>query len=178
MSTGVINISATATGKNGAATITSNTATLAIPTSLQCYVYHRLTTDSPPSVYFTGSGANKKMNMRVISDAATTATINIKTIEIKNWNYSSNSQQFISKVYFGGILIWTGANTQRIDPLTLPYPSSASWSGSVSLAPGTTKILVFEFNKNYSETGNEIIKVTFVEAGCPVLDSSNGTQVK
>lgn len=124
--------------------------------------------------------------MSIINDAATTATITIKNLEIKNWNYSSNSQQYISAIYLVSSpatapysnQIWTGANTQRIDPLTLPYPSGASFTGTVTIAPGVTKVLVFEFNKNYSETGNEIVKVTFAESGCPVLDSSNGTQVK
>ena len=175
MTNGSISISATATANSGAL---SSSATLSISSSLQCFVYHRLTSTPAPSVTFTGSGANRKMQMSVISDGATSGTITIKNIEVKNWNYSSNSQQYISAIFFGGVQIWSGADTQRIDPLTLPSPSSASFTGNVTLTPGQTKVLLFEFNKNYTETGNEIIKITFAEAGCPVLDSSNGTQVK
>jgi hypothetical protein len=170
VSTGSIGISATATAKNGVATLTSNTATLTISSSLQCYVYHRLTSTLTPSITFP---SNFTMTMNVISDAATSATINIKQIEVKNWNYSSNSQQYISKITFGGVQIITGNNTQRLDPIIY-----TSFSGNVSLNPGQTKALVFTFNKNYTKTGNEIIKISFVEPGCPVLDSSNGTQVK
>ena len=175
MTNGSISISATATANSGAL---SSSATLSISSSLQCFVYHRLTSTPAPSVTFTGSGANRKMQMSVISDGATSGTITIKNIEVRNWNYSSNSQQYISAIFFGGVQIWSGADTQRIDPLTLPSPSSASFTGNVTLTPGQTKVLLFEFNKNYTETGNEIIKITFAEAGCPVLDSSNGTQVK
>jgi hypothetical protein len=59
-----------------------------------------------------------------------------------------------------------------------PFTVSAPFSGSVTLNPGQTKILLFSFDKNYSKTNNEKIEITFVESGCPILDSSNGTQVK
>lgn len=170
---GSVSISATATAMNGAATLTSNTATLTIYSSLQCYVYHRLTSTPAPSITFSGSGAGRKMYMSVINDSATSATISISQLQVRNWNFQSNSQQYISAIFFGGTQIITGNNTQRIDPITY-----TSFTGGVSLAPGQTKVLMFEFNKNYTETGNEIIKITFAESGCPVLDSSNGTQVK
>lgn len=165
---GSIVISADATVNSGA--LSSNTASYTIYSSIQCYVYHRLASTLTPSITFPG---NFTMSMNVISDAATSTTINIKQIEVKNWNYSTNGQQYISAVSFGGVQIITGNNTQRIDPLTY-----TSFSGNVSLAPGQTKTLIFTFNKNYTPTNNEIIKITFVEPGCSVLDSSNEGQIK
>ena len=177
MTTGSIAIAGTASAAG--APNTSNTLT--INSTIACYVYHNY---PGAGITFAGSGANRKMYMKIISDALTSTTIHIKNIEIRNWNYQSNAQQYISAVYLepvGGALtnkIWTGANTQRIDPLTLPYPSSASFTGNVSIAPGQTRELVFTFNKNYAETGNEYIWVTFAEAGCPVLKSEDPSQVK
>lgn len=169
LSTGSFTVAATATATGAPADSDSKT----INSTIQCYVYHRLTSTPAPSVTFSGNGANRKMYMSVINDSATTATIHIKQLEVRNWNYSSPNGQMISKVFFGGVQIITGNNTQLTDPVIY-----TSFTGDVSLAPGQTKILMFEFNKNYAETNNEVIKVTFAETGCPLLDSSVGTQVK
>lgn len=168
-----VNVSATASALNGAATLNSNNATLAVPFTFQCFIYHRLAT-STSSITYPGPG-QRNMAMDVISDAGTGGTIQISNIELLNWNYTSSSSQYVSSISFGGVQIATGNSSQRIDPVSYGAP----YSGDVSLTPGSTKTLLIVFNRNYNApTGNEIIKITFTNSSCAVLDSSNPLQVK
>jgi hypothetical protein len=173
MTAGAVTVVATASAMSSGTTITSGPATLAVPSVFQCFIYHRSTTTQTSSITFPGSPANK-MSINLINDSATGGTIHISRIEVHHWNYSSHSSQFIKTISLGGITIYEGSIAQRVDPMYYTGP----FIGDVSIPPGTTKTLLFTFNKNYTPTGNELIKVTFSEVGCPVLDSSNNTQVK
>jgi hypothetical protein len=166
-----VTINATATANNSGTPLNSDPVTFDIPSTFQCFVYHRLLTTSPPSITFPRVN---QLQMSVISDAATSAAINLQSITLSNWNFSSHADQYITSITFGGTQIYTGSSANRVDPFT----TSAPFSGSVTLNPGQTKILLFTFNKNYNETDSERLQITFVEAGCPTLDSANGTQVK
>jgi hypothetical protein len=172
---GSISITATGTVNNGGSPLNSNTETLVIPYNFNCFVYHRLLTTPPPSITFPRVN---QMQMSVINDAATSSTLHIQSIKLSNWsmtpNTPVNNNQYITSITFGGVQIYTGSSANRVNP----FITSAPFSGNVTLNPGQTKTLLFTFNRNYNETNSEIIEITFVEAACPILDSSNSLQVK
>lgn len=169
---GKVAVSGTATAKDPSGnTVTSGVSSFEIPSNFQCFVYHRLTFTPPPSITFPRVN---QLAMSIISDPATSAKITIKSVELSNWNYASNPLQYITSVAFGGSQIATGGSSKRVNPVTFSSP----YTGDPTILPGISKVLLFTFNENYGPTGNERIKVTFLEHGCPVLDSSDGTQVK
>ena len=71
---------------------------------------------------------------------------------------------------YGGITIWTG-NVNGV-PATI-----TSFTGDVTLTPGSSKLLEMTFKKSYITNGSERILVTFAQGGCPVLDSNNNGQL-
>jgi uncharacterized repeat protein (TIGR01451 family) len=153
-------ITATGTAKNGAATLTS-TGTLTIPSTFVCVTSH-----GTPSITFPRTN---QMAISITNSISTSDAINIKSIKLSNWNYSSHPQQFVSSISLGGIQIYNGTNANRLNPVTF----SAPFFGTVTIFPGETKTLLFAFNKNYVKTNNELIQITFAEFGCSILSSGN-----
>ena len=169
LNAGGVTITATATAKNGASNLSSSSVNLSIPSIFQCFVYHRLLTTPAPSITFPRTN---QLQMNVINDSATAATINLQSITLKNWGNSSPGGQSITSISFGGIQIYAGNASNAT------FTTSAPFSNPATLAPGQTKALIFTFSKNYKDTGNEVVEISFVQSSCPKLVSSDNTQVK
>lgn len=92
--------------------------------------------------------------------------ISLASIQIY-YNASSPGGQGVSKIYFGGIPIWSSGSEPRTGSPVIAF----DFIGDVTLAPNSSKLLTIQFAKNYSTNGSEQILITFQEAGCPVLDS-------
>lgn len=169
---GSLTIQATATAFNGAQAVTSAQAASTIPVSapITCYVYHRLATQSPPSISYL----SKAFQVTIYNSSSTQATIHIKTIRLFNLNQSTPAGQYIVNLTFNGSNIFTAGASYNYSPVTVNSP----FVGDVSLAPGASKTLVVNFNKNYNRTNSEQITVEFEETGCPTLDTNNNSQVK
>jgi hypothetical protein len=86
------------------------------------------------------------------------------------WNPSSPAGQKLKTIYLGGILIWSSEST--VSPLTVN-----TFIGEKTIAAGSNELLQINFDKNYKDNGSERILVTFVENGCPIVDSSNTGQL-
>lgn len=107
--------------------------------------------------------------MTVFNDSVG-VTINISSIQIYFQNSTPNGQA-LTGITFGGVSIWTGS-----------IPGSpavvSSFIGDISIPAGSSKLITMGFEKNYNDNGAEIIIISFVESGCPNLDSSNPSQLK
>ena len=108
-------------------------------------------------------------SMTVFNDSAAD-TIHVASIQIYFQNNTPNGQALIG-VSFGGVSIWTGSLTGS------PAVVSA-FIGDISVSAGSSKLILLSFEKNYNDDGNEKILITFSEASCPTLDSSNASQLK
>jgi len=97
------------------------------------------------------------------------ATIHISTLTI-TFNASPSIQHALNSITFGGVTIWSGAQT------TSPFVLS-TFSGDVSIGPGNSKLLQMNFNKTYTPDGSEHLTLSFLENGCPLLDSGNSGQL-
>lgn len=112
---------------------------------------------------------NPTYSMTVFNDSAAD-TIHIASIQIYFQNNTPNGQALIG-LTFGGVSIWSGS---------LPGSPAvvSSFTGDISVAAGSSKLITLSFEKNYKDNGNEQILITFSEASCPTLDSSNASQLK
>lgn len=156
MSNGSVGNTATATAVNSATstTITSNQASLTITAlgPVACDVRHSALKTAPFSM--------------TIFNFSSTATISIAEIDIY---YNNASPQAITSLTFGGSPIWSGSISTNPGVFK-------TFSGSVSISPGSNAGLIVFFGQPYSANGTERITVTFNQIGCPVLDSSNAGQ--
>jgi len=159
LATGYITITATGTGSNGGSPI-NDSESLVIPSNFVCNTSHG--TGGTKGVSFPRTN---QMSVDITNAITSSDTIKIKSIKLENWNFNSNPQQYLVSISLGGFQIYSGSSANRVSPLTI----SAPFSGSVTLAPGETKTLLFTFNKNYSKTNNELITITFAESGCSPL---------
>ena len=151
---GSVTNQATATAKSGTQTITSNqaTATVTVNTALACDPRHSLLKKNPFGYTIYNYG---------------TSTISLSEIQIYFNNASGNELQTIK---FGGATIWSG-NVNGV-PATI-----TTFSGDVSIAPSSSKLLEMIFKDKYNINGTERILVTFAQGGCPPLDSDNNGQL-
>lgn len=151
---GSVTNQAIATARYSTQTITSNLAfaTVTVNTALACDPRHSVLKTNPfgYTVYNYG-----------------TSTITISEIQVYFNNGGGNGLQGIQ---YGGISIWTG-NVNGV-PATI-----STFTGDVSLPPGSSKLLEMTFKKSYVTNGSERILVTFAQGGCPVLDSNNNGQL-
>ena len=108
-------------------------------------------------------------SMTVFNDSLS-GTVTIASVEIYFQNNTPNGQA-LTGINFGGVSIWSGS---------LPGSPAvvSSFSGDISVAAGSSKLITLSFNKNYNDNGNERILITFSEGSCPTLDSSNASQLK
>jgi hypothetical protein len=165
---GKVVVNATGTAQDGGSPLNSDSVTHEIPSSFECWVYHRVGGVPDPSVSVHGT-PRRQISMTVYSDALTTDTITIANVELINWDQASN---YISSITFGGSTVWTG-NSGAVDPF-----STAVTLGTRTLSSGASKVLTFFANANLAATPIPQIKVTFAEPGCPVLDTADSSQVK
>ncbi len=152
---GSVTNTATAQAMAGTTPITSNSAsaTVTVMTPSPCDLRHDPLTTAP-------------FAMKIYSYPSTTVTVHISSIQIY-YNSTSNS---ITQLSFGGVNIWSGTRTGSPRVFN-------SFTGDVSLAPSSNKILLVQFSSSYQPTGVERILVTFTEPGCPILDSNNTNQL-
>jgi Flp pilus assembly protein TadG len=151
---GSVTNQAIATAKYGAQTITSDLAfaTVTVNTALACDPRHSVLKTNPfgYTVYNYG-----------------TSTITISEVQVYFNNSEGNGLQAIE---FGGLTIWTGNINGSPAAIT-------TFTGDVTITPGSSKLLEMTFKKAYSTNGTERILVTFAQGGCPVLDSNNNGQL-
>ena len=153
--TNIATASAVVRGTN--TTLTSNQASATVQTgAIACDPRHSGIQTSP-------------FSMTIFNESAS-ATITISQIQV--YFNTNPTGQFISTMQYGGVTIWAGAATGSPGVFTV-------FSGDVTLQAGKNKLLGLTFNKNYipSNPPIERIIVTFVESGCPVLDSNNNNQL-
>jgi hypothetical protein len=145
---------ATAIAKYNTQDITSNqaSATVTVNTALACDPRHSILKTTPFgfTIYNYGS-----------------STITISEIQTYFNNTLSNELQSIQ---LGGIAVWTG--NENGSPSTI-----TTFSGNVSITPGSSKLLEMSYKNVYSINGTERILVTFAQGGCAVLDSDNNGQL-
>lgn len=84
------------------------------------------------------------------------------------WN--NETGQDIQGISLGGTQIWSG--NEHSNPA-----SFSTFTGNVTVGPSGFPQLAFTFKKAYVANGTERVLVTFAEAGCPILDTSNSGQV-
>jgi uncharacterized repeat protein (TIGR01451 family) len=151
---GSVTNQAIATARYSTQTITSNLAfaTVTVNTSLACDPRHSVLKTNPFGFTIYNYG---------------TSTITISEIQVYFNNSNGNGLQAIQ---FGGIQIWTG-NENGV-PTTI-----TTFTGDVTITPGSSKLLEMIFKKSYVVNGSERILVTFAQGGCPVLDSNNNGQL-
>ncbi|HEX2697733.1 MAG TPA: hypothetical protein VHM28_08485, partial [Anaerolineales bacterium] len=152
ISAGSVTNVATATATNGVATLTSNSATATIATAIDCEPRHGALTTNPFRM--------------TIYNYSPSATITISEIDVY---FNSGSGQKLKILTLNGSNIWIG---NLASPAIITFPS-----GTITLAPGTNKQLAASFAKTYVPNGTERILVRFAEYGCPILDSSNTSQL-
>jgi len=162
----IVTVTATGFTNNGA--LGSQQVIFQVPYASQCYVYHRVNGVPFPSVTVTGS-PQRIIQMTIFNDSATGSAIEIQQVQLIGWDQAGNT---ITSIQFGGNIIWSGSSGP-LDPYTFNITT-----GNRSLNPGENKLLALIADKNISKTGVEQIKVTFTNSNCPILDTSNGTQVK
>jgi hypothetical protein len=105
--------------------------------------------------------------MTIFNNAA--VDIHVSQIQIY-WGPIVNPNEAIINLLLGGITVWTGEEPGS------PAVFSV-FTGDVSIPAGGNKLLQVAFKKNYIVYGTEQILVTFAENGCPLLDSSNSSQL-
>jgi hypothetical protein len=125
-------------------------------TPMACPVLHSALKTSP-------------FGMTIFNNAA--IAIHISSVDVY-WNNSTPAGIGISGVTLGGATIWSGTNTSN--------PAAFStFTGSVTVNPGAAgSLLQISFDKGYKTSNVEQILVSFIENGCPTLDSSNDSQLK
>jgi hypothetical protein len=82
------------------------------------------------------------------------------------FNAATPYGQALMKVYSGNTLVWEGF--QAGSPTTISLQGS-----NVQIDAMSNTTLLFWFGQDYSLNGSEQITVSFIENGCPILDSSN-----
>ncbi len=97
------------------------------------------------------------------------STVHVSQIQIY-WGPIVNPNESIIELFLGGVSIWTG--NEPGSPAIFSV-----FTGDVSIPSGGNKLLQVSFIKNYIVYGTEQILVSFVENGCPLLDSSNSSQL-
>jgi hypothetical protein len=105
----------------------------------------------------------------IISNYSAAVTIHIAQIQI--WNPPSPPGQTLNSLTLGGARIWNGAS-QIESPILF-----SDFSGDISITPRANKFLQVVFSRNYKANGSEKIIVVFAESECPVLDSSDPSQL-
>jgi Flp pilus assembly protein TadG len=99
------------------------------------------------------------------------AALTLHITEMQIWDPPSPTGQFLNRITLGGAVIWTGA-------LQTDLPTFVSaFVGDISIQPRMNKFLQVSLSKNYNANGSEKILVDFAESGCPVLDSSDASQL-
>lgn len=93
----------------------------------------------------------------------------IKSIQV----YWNDKGQTIQSISLGGTQIWKG-NANKSGDIINKFDVGAA---NLTIGPSSFPQLAFSFNKSYSKDGTERVLVTFVEAECPILDTSNSGQV-
>jgi len=104
-----------------------------------------------------------------IFNYSTNITVHIKKISI--WEPRSPAGQATNRIALGGSAIWSG-----MMPGEMPTVFDA-FSGDTSIQPRSSKFLRIGFIKNYDIDGAEKILVAFIENECPLLDSSDLSQL-
>jgi uncharacterized repeat protein (TIGR01451 family) len=153
VSAGSVTNQATARASYNSQIVSSqDSATVTVNTALACDPRHSVLKTNPFgfTIYNYGS-----------------STITISEIQTYFNNALGNGLQSIE---FGGTTIWTG--NENGSPATI-----TTFSGDISISPGTSKLLEMSFKKIYSTNGTERILVTFAQGGCSVLDSNNNGQL-
>jgi hypothetical protein len=156
LATGSISITGTATAKYLSTVVTSNTANLTIPSSFVCSTSH-----GTPDITFPRTN---QMAVDITNSISTSDSITLKSIQLANWNFGSPGGQYLSSIVLGSVQIYSGSAANAVDPFAI-----STFSGTATIAPGQTKTLVFAFSKNYHDTGDELITITFAEYGCATL---------
>jgi Flp pilus assembly protein TadG len=136
-------------------TSTATTTPTATATSFVCVVTHSSVKTSPSYA------------MTIFNDSAS-LPIHVSQIQV-TWNTQAN--QILNAITLGAVTIWSG--TQNGSPSVI-----TTFTGDLSIGPGSSKLVSFGFAKNYNTSGSEQIIVNFLEAGCPTLDSNNASQLK
>ena len=160
---------------------------LAVTGSAQTYDYETVTslptisgTDAPTAPGHSRSAAAAACDARhgelktspfgiTIYNYSAAMTIHIKKIQI--WEPPSPAGQTTNRLSLGGAAIWSGVMQSE-----LPTVFSA-FLGDVSIKPRANKFLQVSFSRNYNPNGSEKILVAFIESECPVLDSSDASQL-
>lgn len=154
-----------------------------IPTPTETLAYTPTITPIPPTSTSTGTPTGTAIvcdvrhnelktapfGMAIYNNHPTVA-LHITQIQVY-WNSSSSAGQAITSVSLGGVTIWTGSLTGSPALFTV-------FTGDVSIAPNSNKLLQISFEKQYRKNDLEQILVNFAENGCPVLDSSNSSQLQ
>ena len=103
--------------------------------------------------------------------------VHVSSIKIY-WRQDSPAGQKLKIIKLGGVNIWSSEST--ITPLTV-----TSFIGNITIPAGSNELLQVTFDKTYKpfKTVNpddpplEYIQVIFVENGCPMVDSSEPSQL-
>ena len=159
---------------------TSPTATMTSTPTATFTTTPTFTATPTSTATFTPTGTATPMVCTVTHSAITQPAGNQLAMTVHN-----NSQQAISideitlafnattpfgqslvKVYRDNTLIWEGFRAGS--PTTI-----SPQNGDVQIGAMSDATLVFWFGQNYSPDGSEQINISFVENGCPVLNSSN-----
>jgi uncharacterized repeat protein (TIGR01451 family) len=157
LATASLSITGTATAKYGAVDVTSSPANLTILSSFVCSASHSVADITFPRT--------NQMAVDITNGISSSDSITLNSIQLSNWNFNTPGDQYISSLVFGGVQIYTGSSANAVNPFSI----SAPFSGNVTIAPGQTKSLIFAFNKNYNDNGNELITITFAEYGCTTV---------
>jgi uncharacterized repeat protein (TIGR01451 family) len=151
-SAGQIRINATASASSPS--ITSSPASYTVTVEI-CDVRHSsITTQSNPG----------RMWMTIYNYG--NFTIRVSTITIY-WNTQGNNS--ITGLLLGSSQIWLGTSTAN--------PASFLINSNNSIASGASPRLEIQFSKRYFTNNSERIVVQFLEPACPILDSSNSSQL-
>jgi Flp pilus assembly protein TadG len=139
-------------------TFTPTTTFTATSTPIACDVRHSVLKLSPFGMTIFNYG---------------TVPVTIAEITIF-YNNTSPAEQAITKIILGSSTneIWSGFRTGS--PATF---LQSELGGDLIIEPGSNRILETTFNKTYSPNDTERILVSFVENGCPILDSDNDNQL-
>ena len=150
---GSVTNQATATAQYNTQPISDDaSATVIVDTSTACNPRHGILKTNPFGYTIYNYGAS---------------TITFSEIQIYFNNSGGNNLQNIK---YGGNTIWSGNENGVLAAIT-------TFTGNISLTPGSSKLLEMTFQNAYSTNGTEHILVTFAQGGCPPLDSNNNGQL-
>ncbi len=110
------------------------------------------------------NSSNKRLQMNIYNYG--NFAIQVSTITIY-WNTQGNNS--ITKLLLGNLQIWSG--TANLSP------ASFSITSNNTIMPGASPMLEIQFNKTYRINNTERIVVQFLEPACPILDSSDSSQL-